>query len=69
MLATDFTNTKYECMRNTPLKPRHNQKLVFLLRLLERQRLVSMQDKNALSYRHALAAIKVCIYVNWKGCD
>ncbi|KAI7859298.1 hypothetical protein BDC45DRAFT_497303 [Circinella umbellata] len=57
-LAPDFINTKYECLRNTPLKARHNQKLVFLLRLLERHRLVNMQDKNALSYRHALAAIK-----------
>ncbi|KAI9265088.1 hypothetical protein BDA99DRAFT_507687 [Phascolomyces articulosus] len=57
-IAPDFINTKYECLRNTPLEARHNKKLVFLLRLMERQRYMDMQDKNALSYRHALAAIK-----------
>ncbi|KAL1930346.1 hypothetical protein VTP01DRAFT_10508 [Rhizomucor pusillus] len=57
-LAPDFVNSKYECFRPTPLKPYHNQKLVYLLRLLERQRELDMEDKNALSYRHTIAAIK-----------
>lgn len=59
-LAPDFVNSKYECFRPTPLKPYYNQKLVYLLRLLERQRELDMEDKNALSYRHTIAAIKVC---------
>lgn len=58
-LAPDYLNSKYECLRPTPLKPYHNRKLVALLRLLERQREVNMEERNALSYRHAIAAIKV----------
>lgn len=57
-LAPGFNNTKYECLRPTPLRPYHNRKLVALLKLIEKQRELRLEDKNALSYRHAVAAIK-----------
>ncbi|KAI7883174.1 DNA polymerase beta, N-terminal domain-like protein [Lichtheimia hyalospora FSU 10163] len=57
-ISPDYFNSKYECLRPTPLKPYHNRKLIALLRLLERQREVNMEERNALSYRHAIAAIK-----------
>lgn len=62
-IAPGYLNTKYECLRPTPLKPYHNRKLVALLHLLERQREVNMEERNALSYRHAIAAIKVHLFV------
>ncbi|KAI9313149.1 hypothetical protein BX666DRAFT_2030532 [Dichotomocladium elegans] len=58
-LAPGFINSKYECLRPTPLKPYYNQRLVALLRLLERKRELDLEDKNALSYCRAIAAIKV----------
>ena len=58
-ISPDYFNSKYECLRPTPLMPYHNRKLIALLRLLERQREVNMEERNALSYRHAIAAIKV----------
>lgn len=58
-LDASYRNSRYECLRPTPLKPRHNQKLVFLLRLFEKSRYFTMEDKNSLSYRHAISAIKV----------
>ncbi|KAG0180918.1 hypothetical protein DFQ28_003895 [Apophysomyces sp. BC1034] len=57
-IAREFLNTKYECLRPTPLISPYNQELIMLLQLLEKQRELNMEDKNALSYRHAIAAIK-----------
>ncbi|KAI8379149.1 uncharacterized protein BYT42DRAFT_567744 [Radiomyces spectabilis] len=57
-LAPGFNNTKYECFRPTPYRPRYNKQLVSYLELLEEQRELNQEDKNALSYRHAIAAMK-----------
>ncbi|OZJ06485.1 hypothetical protein BZG36_00498 [Bifiguratus adelaidae] len=53
-----YLNSKYECLRPTPLIPPYNKKLVSLLETIERARELSLESKNALSYRHAIAAIK-----------
>ncbi|SAM01458.1 hypothetical protein [Absidia glauca] len=53
-----FNNTRYECLRNTPLKPKHNGKLLAYLRLLEKSRQLDMNNMNSLAYRHAISAIK-----------
>ncbi|KAG9287995.1 hypothetical protein G9A89_017590 [Geosiphon pyriformis] len=53
-----FLNTKYECLRPTPLIPRYNQSLIELLDILARDREVNEESLNALSYRHAIAALK-----------
>lgn len=58
-IAPGFINTKYECMRPTLDIPKHNRKLLSLLRLLERKRQLDSEDKRSLSYRHAISAIKV----------
>ncbi|KAF7728248.1 hypothetical protein EC973_006529 [Apophysomyces ossiformis] len=58
-LAAGFINTRYECLRPTPLVSSYNQHLVSLLQLLEKQRELNLEDKSALSYSHAVAAIKV----------
>lgn len=58
-IAPGFINTKYECMRPTPDIPKHNRKLLSLLRLIERKRQLDSEDKRSLSYRHAISAIKV----------
>ncbi|CAO3597935.1 unnamed protein product [Absidia cylindrospora] len=53
-----YNNTKYECLRPTPLGSKHNGKLVAYLRLLEKARELETNDKSALAYRHAISAIK-----------
>ncbi|RIA90231.1 hypothetical protein C1645_770533 [Glomus cerebriforme] len=53
-----FLNTKYECLRPTPLKPKYNQSLVELLEVIEHSRELNGEERNALSYRHAIAALK-----------
>ncbi|KAI8339858.1 hypothetical protein BC941DRAFT_418726 [Chlamydoabsidia padenii] len=53
-----YNNTKYECLRSTPLNPKHNNKLVAYLRLLEKSRQLDMHSINSLAYRHAIAALK-----------
>ncbi|PKY15883.1 Nucleotidyltransferase [Rhizophagus irregularis] len=53
-----FINTKYECLRPTPLKPKYNQCLVELLEVIEHARELNGEERNALSYRHAIAALK-----------
>ncbi|KAI8997789.1 hypothetical protein BDB01DRAFT_57375 [Pilobolus umbonatus] len=58
MLAPDFINTKYACLRPTPLIPFRNKRLLKLLLILEEKRELNGEDKNALSYRHAISAIK-----------
>lgn len=54
-----YNNTRYECLRNTPLNPKHNGKLLAYLRILEKSRQVDMNNMQALAYRHAISAIKV----------
>lgn len=58
-IAPGFINSKYECLRPTPYEPKFNRKLVSLLLLLERKRQIDNEPKRALSYRHAISAIKV----------
>ncbi|KAI9493659.1 hypothetical protein BDB00DRAFT_787767 [Zychaea mexicana] len=54
-----YVYTKYACLRNTPLEPFHNRRLVFLLLLLEdKRRLIDLVDTRALAYRRAACAIK-----------
>ena len=64
-LDPNFINTKYECLRPTPLNPKFNQSLVELLEVIEHARELNGEERNALSYRHAIAALKVklTIYV------
>jgi hypothetical protein len=54
-----FNNTFYECLRPTPLYPKYNKELVHLLELLEAKRHANGENMNSLSYRHAVAAVKV----------
>ncbi|ORZ18862.1 hypothetical protein BCR42DRAFT_411740 [Absidia repens] len=54
----NYNNTRYECLRPTPLRSKHNGKLVAYLRLLEKARELETNDKSALAYRHAISAIK-----------
>ncbi|CAI2167894.1 11267_t:CDS:10 [Funneliformis geosporum] len=58
-LNPHFLNTKYECLRPTPLMPEHNQSLVELLEVLEHSRELNGEGRNALAYRHAISALKV----------
>ncbi|KAJ3032407.1 hypothetical protein HDV00_007561 [Rhizophlyctis rosea] len=51
-----FVNSKFECWRPHPLK-HHNEHLVSLLKLIERKRELNSEDRNALAYRHAIAAL------------
>ncbi|KAJ3028893.1 hypothetical protein HK097_005872, partial [Rhizophlyctis rosea] len=51
-----FVNSTFECWRPHPLK-HHNEALVNLLKLIERKRELNSEDRNALSYRHAIAAL------------
>ncbi|KAI8150057.1 hypothetical protein BJV82DRAFT_585666 [Fennellomyces sp. T-0311] len=58
-LPSGFKNTRYTCLRETPLEPYRNKRLVSLLRLLEKQRrLIDMSQGRSLAYRRAVAAIK-----------
>ncbi|KAI9245373.1 hypothetical protein BDA99DRAFT_565927 [Phascolomyces articulosus] len=58
-LAEGFHNSRYACLRKTPLEPYHNRRLVFLLQLLEKGRsLMEMSEMRSLAYRRAWAAIK-----------
>ncbi|KAJ3110579.1 hypothetical protein HK098_000527, partial [Nowakowskiella sp. JEL0407] len=53
-----YNNVKDECLRPHPLS-HHNHKLVHLLEIIEKHRKLqgSEKEKNALSYRHAIAAL------------
>ncbi|KAI8092911.1 uncharacterized protein BX664DRAFT_328480 [Halteromyces radiatus] len=53
-----YNNTKYACLRPTPLKALHNGKLVAYLHLLETSRELESNDKSALAYSNAVSAIK-----------
>ncbi|KAL1924301.1 uncharacterized protein VTP21DRAFT_7336 [Calcarisporiella thermophila] len=57
-LARGFLNVKYECQRPTPLIPRENHELIEQLEIIERAREVMVEEKRALSYRHAISALK-----------
>ncbi|RKO86201.1 DNA polymerase beta-like protein, partial [Blyttiomyces helicus] len=50
-----YKNVRFECCRPHPLR-HHNEELVAALKVLERQRELKGEDKNALSYRHAISA-------------
>ncbi|GES77635.1 DNA-directed DNA/RNA polymerase mu [Rhizophagus clarus] len=57
-LDPSFINTKYECLRPTTLESKYNQCLVELLEVIEHARELNGEERNALSYRHAIAALK-----------
>ncbi|KAI7855101.1 hypothetical protein BDC45DRAFT_584115 [Circinella umbellata] len=55
----EFNNSRYACLRETPLEAYRNRRLVFLLQLLEKKRsLLEMSEMRALAYHRAWAAIK-----------
>lgn len=58
-LAPGFINTKYACFRPTPYEPQFNRKLISLLLLIEKKRELAGEDVRSLSYRQAIAALKV----------
>ena len=53
-----YINKAYECCRPHPLN-HHNPELVEQLKILEKARKLKGEDKNALSYRHAISALIV----------
>ncbi|KAG2228127.1 hypothetical protein INT45_009173 [Circinella minor] len=57
--TAEFNNSRYACLRETPLEAYRNRRLVFLLQLLEKKRsLLEMSEMRALAYHRAWAAIK-----------
>lgn len=56
-----FHNSFHECLRPTPLEPKYNKELIRLLELLEMKRHTNGESMSSLSYRHAIAALKVTL--------
>ncbi|CAG8460629.1 4208_t:CDS:10 [Ambispora leptoticha] len=49
-LDPTFNNTRYECLRPTPLIPKYNQSLIELLEIIAKARDLEGEHRNALSY-------------------
>ncbi|KAJ3017688.1 hypothetical protein HKX48_003427 [Thoreauomyces humboldtii] len=66
-LHRDFKNVAYECLRPHPLN-HHNKGLTDLLSLMEKQRELDGEARNALSYRRAISALisYPCPITSWK---
>nr|CAG8549965.1 7526_t:CDS:10 [Entrophospora candida] len=57
-LDSRFLNTKYACLRPTPLASQYNQSIIEFLSVLERSRELDGEHASALGYHRAIAALK-----------
>nr|CAG8435231.1 9010_t:CDS:10 [Entrophospora candida] len=53
-----FINSKFPCLRPTPLEPHYNKSLIEALKVLRKSRELSGNVKSESSYRDAIAALK-----------
>ncbi|CAJ0627936.1 15678_t:CDS:2 [Entrophospora sp. SA101] len=53
-----FINSKFPCLRPTPLEPHYNKSLIEALKVIRKSRELSGNVKSESSYRDAIAALK-----------
>lgn len=66
-LIPGYLNSKYCCLRKTPLTSKYNQELINELSVIMKARLAEDNKRSALAYQHAIAALKVrSLIVLWR---